>query len=443
MALRELMIGKDLELLSQERSITDAELAELKTRSETLAEAISEVTKREELDTITEDVEKVNSGIELKLKALEDLDLKIKNLEIELESLNVDSTSDTNTNTNTNERNKANIDIITKRSVNTMINRETIAEKELERQLLRERVETTEYRSFLDEFKTIQTANNITVDNTRGITDEGLLIPDILLNPILDKIRVKSKIQPLVDTRRLRGNGKIVVAGDIPEAVWVDCCDPTQEISMSFRGISLECHKVAGYLPVCNATLADSYFNLGLAVEDALSTAIAKSMDKAILTNSLAGAPQGITPLLTAIEIQAKGDISDYSNIMTYNAYLDDTLSLMPSNMYAVMNRKTYATYIQKHTMAVNSAGQVVSQSILRPVLSDGTPIILTNYMADGEILFGDFSYYILGERQAVTITRSEHQFFIQDNTVFKGVARYDGKVIDEGAFVLMRLVTA
>ncbi|MGN1473680.1 MAG: hypothetical protein ACI4WZ_06370, partial [Eubacteriales bacterium] len=41
---------------------------------------------------------------------------------------------------------------------------------------------------------------------------------------------------------------------------------------------------------------------------------------------------------------------------------------------------------------------------------------------------------YLLVEREGGTVTKSEHVMFIQDNTVFKGVGRYDGgPAIGEG----------
>ena len=45
---------------------------------------------------------------------------------------------------------------------------------------------------------------------------------------------------------------------------------------------------------------------------------------------------------------------------------------------------------------------------------------------------FGDL--YLLAEREGASVAQSEHVRFIEDQTVFKGTARYDGvPVIAEG----------
>ena len=53
-------------------------------------------------------------------------------------------------------------------------------------------------------------------------------------------------------------------------------------------------------------------------------------------------------------------------------------------------------------------------------------------------IIGGFFDLYLLGERAGAKFAQSEHVFFIQDQTAFKGTARYDGQpVIPEGFVVI------
>jgi HK97 family phage major capsid protein len=62
--------------------------------------------------------------------------------------------------------------------------------------------------------------------------------------------------------------------------------------------------------------------------------------------------------------------------------------------------------------------------------------------MPDDVLIGGADDLYLLIERAGATIARSEHVQFVQDNTVFKGTARYDGiPVIAEG-FVALSLST-
>ena len=63
-----------------------------------------------------------------------------------------------------------------------------------------------------------------------------------------------------------------------------------------------------------------------------------------------------------------------------------------------------------------------------------GGVIEVLNFIPDNVIIGGYGDLYLLGERREITLNRSEHARFIQDQTVFKGTARYDGQpAIAEG----------
>jgi HK97 family phage major capsid protein len=83
--------------------------------------------------------------------------------------------------------------------------------------------------------------------------------------------------------------------------------------------------------------------------------------------------------------------------------------------------------------MSLNSAGAIVTgmQSTM-PVI--GGTIETLNFIPDNQIIGGYGELYVLAERAGVKLATSEHCLFIEDQTVFKGTARYDGKpVIAEG----------
>ena len=110
----------------------------------------------------------------------------------------------------------------------------------------------------------------------------------------------------------------------------------------------------------------------------------------------------------------------------------------------AVMRRATYYSFIQPETLLTTSAGQLAMQNANGAVLPDGTPIVFSQYMPANQVLIGDFKAgYILGERKDVTLSVSEHARFIEDQTVFKGLARYDGKPVNKDLFVLATMTVA
>ena len=50
---------------------------------------------------------------------------------------------------------------------------------------------------------------------------------------------------------------------------------------------------------------------------------------------------------------------------------------------------------------------------------------------------------YLLAEREGTALDQSEHVQFIQDNTVFRGTARYDGRPVFGEAFVAINISQA
>ena len=62
--------------------------------------------------------------------------------------------------------------------------------------------------------------------------------------------------------------------------------------------------------------------------------------------------------------------------------------------------------------------------------------IEVLNFIPDNVIIGGYFELYLLAERAQTEINQSEHYRFVEDQTVFKGTARYDGTPVIAEAFV-------
>ena len=71
-----------------------------------------------------------------------------------------------------------------------------------------------------------------------------------------------------------------------------------------------------------------------------------------------------------------------------------------------------------------------------------GGEIVELSFIPDNNIAFGYLDMYLLGEREGTSLGQSEHCRFIEDQTVFKGTARYDGLPVIPDAFGLMSLTT-
>ena len=69
-----------------------------------------------------------------------------------------------------------------------------------------------------------------------------------------------------------------------------------------------------------------------------------------------------------------------------------------------------------------------------------GGDIVVLDFLADNIIIGGYFGLYLLGERAGKQFATSEHVRFLQDQTVMKGTARYDGTPVIPEGFVAIGL---
>ena len=290
----------------------------------------------------------------------------------------------------------------------------------------------------------------------RAISGGALLIPEVVL-PMLREVTYKtSKLVKYVAVKPVKGVARQTVAGTIPEAVWTEACGILNELSFSFNGVEVDGYKVGGFVPVCNALLADSDIDLMNAIIEGIGAAIGIALDKAILYGTGVKMPEGIVTRLAQTAQPA-----DYpttarawvdlhtSNIKTiastatgvdFFMALVDAIANMKSRGYSngvkfwTMNETTFAKVL-RNSVSINANG-VVSGTPLEymPVVGGAIEVVGDNVIADNQIVGGYGDLYLLAERAGVEVQYSEHAQFIQDNTVFKGTARYDGlPVIAEG----------
>ena len=102
------------------------------------------------------------------------------------------------------------------------------------------------------------------------------------------------------------------------------------------------------------------------------------------------------------------------------------------------MNETTY-TYLKAQGLSINAAGAIVSGIDGTMPVAGGVVEVL-DFIPDGDIITGYFDLYLLAERAGTRIDQSEHAMFLNDRTVFRGTARYDGLPVIAEGFVLMNV---
>lgn len=297
------------------------------------------------------------------------------------------------------------------------------------------------------------------IKEKRALTNVGLTIPPIMLGLLRQNIENYSKLYKHVTVRPIGGEGRQVIMGSIPEAIWTDCCANLNELNLSFNDFELDCYKVGGYFSVCNANLEDSDIDLASELLTALGQAIGIALDKAILYGRNADGtmkmPLGVMSRLAQTEQPAgyPATARAWADLHSTNV---KTLanSLHGKDLFAqiligagaakgkyssgqktwVMNETTY-TFLMAEAVSIDANGAIVSGvNGTMPVI--GGSIEILDFVPDYVIVGGYFDLYLLGERAGQKFASSEHVRFLADQTVFKGTARYDGGPVIAEAFV-------
>ena len=292
------------------------------------------------------------------------------------------------------------------------------------------------------------------ITNKRALTNAGLLIPDVFLGLLRENIEDYSKLYKHVFVRPVNGTSREVVMGTIPEGVWTEMCGTLNELSLGFNDVEVDGYKVGGFFAICNATLEDSDIDLAGEIMTALAQAIGLALDKAILYGTGTKMPLGVVTRLAQTEEPASYSETERawadlhtSNIISISAANTDGIKLFKNIILAsgaakgkyargekvwCMNETT-RTKLLAEGLSINAAGAIVSgMNGTMPVVGGVAEVL--SFIPDNVIIGGYFELYLLAERAGTRLAQSEHVRFIQDQTVFKGTARYDGKpVIAEG----------
>lgn len=293
----------------------------------------------------------------------------------------------------------------------------------------------------------------------RAITNAGLTIPEVMLELIRHEIAQASKLLPFVRVRSVGGKARQNVSGAIPEGVWTEMCANINELTIAFNQVEVDGYKVGGYIAICNAVLEDSDYDLAAEIISAIGGAIAKALDKAILFGTGTKMPIGIATRLAQTSQPASWGANapawtdlHTSNIKTLNiasssgaeffATLIENLGIAKDyynvgGLFWVMNRKTHIKLMTK-ALAFNSAAALVANTEFMPVLGGTIVEFDDDQIADNEIIGGFGGNYLLAERAGIEFASSDIPLFLQDQTVFKGTARYDGMPVAGEAFVIV-----
>lgn len=443
MALKALMIRKKIDAKKKELEALIEKDSEFEKRQDELEAAIDEAGTDEEANAVTEEIENFEAEKAEHEEAKGELEKQIEGLEGELKKEESDD-PEPGQSARTMEVEKMHTREIAAVNVKRLRDMNVADRTQL--------MEREDVKGWISEIRSH-------IAEKRELTNVGLTIPEVFLGVLRQNIMDYSKLYKHVTVRQISGTGREVIMGSIPEGIWTECCAALNELSLSFNDAEVDCFKVGGFFKVCNAVLEDSDLNLADELLVAIGQAIGLALDKAILygrnTSANSKMPLGIVSRLAQTSEPGgyPATARPWVDLHTSNIKATNNTGVTlfqnlvvnagaAKGKYArggkvwVMNEATY-TYLQAQAMSINAAGAIVSgMNGTMPVI--GGVVEILDFIPDNVIIGGYFELYLLAERGGTRFAQSEHAFFIQDQTAFKGTARYDGQPVIAEGFVAL-----
>lgn len=438
--LRALMLKRQIDGAKKELEALRAKSEDFAKREAELASDIEEVETAEQEEAVKDEIEKFEAEKAENAEAQKELEERVAGLESELADVESKAEQAVAPEAPVEPEARAKEDYIpmTKRDKmfgSTVQERDALFQRE-------------EVQAWIGEVRSA-------IKEKRALTNVGLTIPKVFLGVLRQNIDQWSKLYKHVNVRQISGDGREVIMGAYPEAVWTEACGILNELDLGFADVEVSSYKLGGFFTVCNAVLEDSDLDLAAELITALGQAIGKALDKAILFGTGTKMPLGFFTRLAQTEqpadypanarpwvdlhqsnVKVIGASSASEGIALFKSFVKDAAAAKGkysrgAKVWA-MNEKTY-THFKAEAMSVNAAGAIVSGFDGRMPVEGGIVEVL-DFIPDDMVFGGYLDLYLLAERSATKFAQSEHYKFVEDKTVIKGTARYDGvPVIAEG----------
>lgn len=270
----------------------------------------------------------------------------------------------------------------------------------------------------------------------------GFLVPDQFLAQIIKVDPEQEIVWPRADkvamaNRTLQVPG-LSTAGSTPGQTnmipgmvgfWTETGTLKSEVEMEFTQIDLVAHEYSGWIPIKDALIQDSPLSVESIVRNTMRDAVRFYRDEAFLDGTGAGQPQGVVdaPGTLAIARETAGTI-------TYLDLVRMKQGLLPSSWNSAMWIFHISAYETLRTLQ-DPEGHYIWVDNARdgePPRLLGFPWMFTEKTPRlglrGDVILADWKWYLIGNKQELSIASSEHVRFLYNQLVLKFVMRVDGQ---------------
>ena len=226
----------------------------------------------------------------------------------------------------------------------------------------------------------------------------------------------------------------------LPEAYWTAEYASKTTSSAEFGQISLTPYKLVCLLPVTEELIADANIDVVNFILELFAERIGTKEDQAFFTGTGTAQPTGlVTSLGTAVNA---GNNGTFDNIL-------DLIYSVPQAARGTVRRGTGGSVAFVANFKTIKNLRKLKDSNGQPIWAPGHPdngdpdrmygypVFEQNALADGTIVFGDYRFYIIGDRQSLVVrtTMEGGDAWRRDAMEIKAKVRVDGEVIITAMF--------
>lgn len=273
----------------------------------------------------------------------------------------------------------------------------------------------------------------------------GFLVPEILRSELLRLaletalVRPRARVIPMDSARvpfpaiDVTSHASSLFGGIVGS--WTEQGASIAESEAKFGQIVLDAKKLAAYCEVPNELLQDSIISFAAFVDQIYPEAIAWFEDDAFLTGNGVGQPLGVLNSPAVISVTA--ETAQVAATIVWENIVKMFSRMLPASLGRAVWVANINTFPQLATLslAVGTGGSAIwlnNGSDGPPMTILGRPIVFTEKLPTvgtvGDLMFVDFGYYLIGDRQQMRAESSPHVKFQNDLTAYRVTERVDGR---------------
>ena len=267
------------------------------------------------------------------------------------------------------------------------------------------------------------------------LSEGGYTVPDEFDRQLIDGLQDENIMRGLVHIIRTgSGEHKIPLVASHGTGSWVEEEQQIPESDDSFSQVTLSAHKFATMIRISRELLNDSAFDLAAYIAHEFVRRAGAAEEQAMLAGDGSHKPIGLLHDTLGAET---GVTTASSTTITADELID-----MQHSLKSGYRRKACWIMNDATISAIRKLKDGNGQYIWQPGIKEGAPdmlfnqkVLMSNYMpligaGNKVILYGDYTYYWLAEREGRTLERLNELYAVTDQVGFKMTERLDGRLI-------------